>query len=73
MFTRLRKDDQLDFDAMDAFISSVLTILKDQGGRAVRVFPPDAGVLVSFAERLTNEVVSSSLTYTGFVTIGYPR
>lgn len=42
---------------MDAFISSILAILREQGGRAVKVFPPDAGVLVSFSERLSNEVV----------------
>ena len=53
----LRKDEQLDFDAMDAFIANILDILKEQGRRAVRVFPPDAGVLISFAERLANEVV----------------
>lgn len=45
---------------MDAFISGILTTLKEQGGRAVRVFPPDAGVLISFAERLSNEVVSET-------------
>ena len=57
----LRKDEQLDFDAMDAFIASILEILQEQGGRVVRVFPPDAGVLISFSERLANEVVSLSI------------
>ena len=56
----LRKDEELDFDAMDAFITSILGTLQEQGGRAIRVFPPDAGVLISFSERLANEVVSNS-------------
>ena len=59
----LRKDEELNFDAMDAFITSILAILREQGGRAVRVFPPEAGVLIAFAERLTNEVVSMSLLH----------
>ncbi|KIP09764.1 hypothetical protein PHLGIDRAFT_126067 [Phlebiopsis gigantea 11061_1 CR5-6] len=50
-------DEQLDFDAMDAFITTILATLREQGGRAVRVFPPDAAVLLSFSERLANEVV----------------
>lgn len=53
-----RKDEQLDFDAMDTFITNALRVLKEQGGRAVRVFPPDAGVVILFSERLANEVVS---------------
>lgn len=52
-----RKDGQLDFDAMDVFISAVLAVLQEQGSRAVRVFPPDAQVLVSFADRIASEVV----------------
>lgn len=56
----------MDFDAMDAFITSVLAILKEQGSRAVRVFPPDAGVLISFAERLSNEVVSIRFLHVHF-------
>lgn len=43
---------------MDSFLGAILAILKKQGGRAVRVFPPDAHVVVSFAERVANEVVS---------------
>ncbi|EKM56816.1 uncharacterized protein PHACADRAFT_118808 [Phanerochaete carnosa HHB-10118-sp] len=56
------KDEQLDFDAMDAFIANAMRVLKEQGGRAVRVFPPDAGVLISFSERLANEVVGEYTT-----------
>ena len=61
IFTELRKDDQLDFDAMDAFITNILAILREHGGRAIRVFPPDSVVLLSFSERLANEVVSNFL------------
>ena len=58
--TSCRKDGELNFDAMDAFMSGVMAVLKEQGGRAVRVFPPEATVLLSFAERLANEVVRLS-------------
>lgn len=58
---KTRKDEQLDFDPMDTFITAVLAILQEQGSRAVRVFPPDAKVLLSFAERMANEVVSIML------------
>ena len=53
----IRKEGALNFDAMDAFITQVLNVLKVHGGRAVRVFPPEANVLLSFAERIANEVV----------------
>ena len=56
-----RKDEKLDFDAMDSFITAILAILKEEGSRAVRVFPPDANVLLSFSERVANEVVSLPL------------
>lgn len=52
-------DGQLDFDAMDAFISEVLTALREHGSRAVRVFPPATAVLLSFADRLASDVVSA--------------
>ena len=51
-------DGQLHFDAMDAFMSEVLTALREHGSRAVRVFPPATGVLLSFADRLASDVVS---------------
>ena len=43
---------------MDEFMAEILAALQEHGSRAVRVFPPDANVLVSFADRLANEVVS---------------
>src|SRR6266704_79151 len=52
-----RKDGQLDFDAMDEFMSAVLTAIHEHGSRAVHVFPPAAQVLIYFADRLANEVV----------------
>ena len=42
---------------MDAFMGFVLDALREHGSRAVRVFPPAAGVLVSFADRIAMEVV----------------
>ncbi|KAM6501039.1 Exocyst complex component Sec10-like protein [Amanita muscaria] len=56
------KDNQLDFDAMDEFMSAVLSSISEHGSRAVRVFPPAAQVLVYFAERLANEVVGEYIT-----------
>ena len=47
----------LNFDPMDAFMGFVLDALREHGSRAVRVFPPAAGVLVSFADRVATEVV----------------
>ncbi|KAH9986298.1 exocyst complex component Sec10-domain-containing protein [Russula vinacea] len=52
----------LNFDPMDAFMGFVLDALREQGSRAVRVFPPAAGVLVSFADRIAMEVVSEYVT-----------
>lgn len=42
---------------MDAFMVLVLDALREHGSRAVRVFPPAAGVLLSFADRIATEVV----------------
>ena len=55
-----RKDNALEFDAMDAFMSFVLKAIEEHGSRAVRVFPPPSQVLISFAERIAQEVVSLS-------------
>ena len=49
--------DVLDFEAMDKFMAHVIGSVKEHGRRAVRVFPPDAGVLIAFADRLASEVV----------------
>jgi recyclin-1 len=48
----------LEFDAMDEFIKHVLSALKEHGSRAVRVFPADSKVLLSFADRLAVDVVA---------------
>ncbi|KAI0752975.1 exocyst complex component Sec10-domain-containing protein [Daedaleopsis nitida] len=50
-------DSQLDFTPMDEFIVEILAALQEHGSRAVRVFPPASNVLLSFADRLANEVV----------------
>ena len=53
----------LDFEAMDSFMSFILDTVKEHGARAVRVFPPAANVLISFSDRIANEVVGTrSLT-----------
>jgi recyclin-1 len=54
-----REEDTLDFTAMDEFMAHVIRALEEHGTRAVFVFPPAAGVLIGFAERVANEVVSS--------------
>ncbi|KAJ3716502.1 exocyst complex component Sec10-like protein [Lentinula raphanica] len=56
------KDRHLAFDAMDDFMSIVLKALSDHGSRAVRVFPPEAGVLISFSERVASEVVGEYIS-----------
>jgi hypothetical protein len=56
-----RKENTLDFTPMDEFMASVIHALEEHGKRAVLVFPPAAGVLIGFAERVANEVVRSSL------------
>ncbi|KAI9513549.1 exocyst complex component Sec10-like protein [Russula earlei] len=55
-------DGALNFEPMDAFMAIVLHALREHGSRAVRVFPPAAGVLVSFADRIAMEVVSEYVT-----------
>ncbi|OSC99757.1 hypothetical protein PYCCODRAFT_1372367 [Trametes coccinea BRFM310] len=55
-------ESELDFTAMDEFIADILKALEEHGSRAVRVFPPDANVLIAFAERLANEVVGEYIT-----------
>ncbi|KZT22891.1 hypothetical protein NEOLEDRAFT_1070445 [Neolentinus lepideus HHB14362 ss-1] len=47
----------LAFDAMDELMTNVLDAIREHGARAVRVFPPPSGVLLSFADRLAVEVV----------------
>lgn len=51
------KDRGLAFDAMDEFMSLVLKAISEHGSRAVRVFPPEAGVLISFSDRVASDVV----------------
>ena len=53
-----RKDQRLDFAAMDEFMEFILGAIKDHGSTAVRVFPPASHVLLLFSERLSSEVVS---------------
>lgn len=50
---------ELDFTAMDRFMSDVLGTIKEEGSLIARVFPPQQDVLLAFAERVANEVVSA--------------
>jgi len=52
-----RNGNVLDFDAMDEFISHIVSAITEHGSRATRVFPPPSQVLISFAERVAAEVV----------------
>jgi hypothetical protein len=49
---------QLDFTPMDAFISHVLEAFRADAETAAQVFPPSARVLLSFCDRVANDVVS---------------
>ena len=51
------KDKRLDFTPMDAFVSRVLAALHEDGKMAVKVFPPEAGVLLTYTERVAGDVV----------------
>ncbi|KAJ8090381.1 F-box protein: endocytic membrane traffic, recycling ReCYcling 1 [Marasmius tenuissimus] len=53
---------QLAFDAMDEFMKVVRDAILEHGSRAVRVFPPASQVLVTFSERIANEVVSEYIS-----------
>lgn len=48
---------QLDFTPMDAFITHVLETFRIDAERATRVFPPEAKVILSFCDRVANDVV----------------
>ncbi|EIN14220.1 hypothetical protein PUNSTDRAFT_41494 [Punctularia strigosozonata HHB-11173 SS5] len=52
------KQNMLAFDAMDSFMNAILNSIREDGSRAVRVFPPAANVLVHFSAKVANEVVS---------------
>ncbi|KAJ4002004.1 exocyst complex component Sec10-like protein [Lentinula boryana] len=56
------KDRHLAFDAMDDFMSIVLKAISEHGSRAVRVFPAEAGVLISFSERVASDVVGEYIS-----------
>ena len=55
--TYTRKDQKLDFAAMDGFMDFILSTIKEHGSTAVRVFPPASHVLLLFSDRLSTEVV----------------
>lgn len=57
-------------------MSVVLNAIIEHGSRAVRVFPPESGVLIAFAERIAGEVVClkhiciSHFSTNNFFTVG---
>lgn len=58
----ITKDKRLDFTPMDTFMSRLLTALQDDGKMAVKVFPPEAGVLLGYTERVAGEVVGEYIS-----------
>ncbi|EAU80452.2 f-box protein pof6 [Coprinopsis cinerea okayama7 len=52
----------IEFDAMDSFMEWVLKAIEEHGTRAVRVFPPESQVLLSFADRIANEIVGDYIS-----------
>ena len=56
---------QLDFTPMDAFISHVLEAFRADAETAAQVFPPSARVLLSFCDRVANDVVNPLSPATG--------
>ncbi|KAG6380058.1 exocyst complex component Sec10-domain-containing protein [Boletus reticuloceps] len=56
------KDTRLDFTAMDGFMSHVLAAIEEDGARAFRVFPRESGVLLAFAERIADDVISEYIS-----------
>jgi recyclin-1 len=49
--------DGIDFSAMDAYMRFVLSVVQREGTTIARVFPPDADVLIDFADRIASDVV----------------
>jgi hypothetical protein len=47
---------------MDEFMFVVINAIIEHGSRAVRVFPPESGVLIAFADRIAGEVVRTYCT-----------
>ena len=58
LYSVSRQANTLQFDAMDEFISHLIEVINTSGKEAVTIFPPDSNVLLLFAERLANDVVS---------------
>ncbi|EJF59704.1 hypothetical protein DICSQDRAFT_108611 [Dichomitus squalens LYAD-421 SS1] len=56
------QNSELEFTPMDDFMADILAALEEHGSRAIRVFPSEANVLISFADRLASEVVGEYIT-----------
>ena len=53
-----RKEGGLDFTAMDSFMDHITETIKSDGSVAVNVFPANSYVVLSYADRVAQEVVS---------------
>ncbi|KAF5347124.1 hypothetical protein D9756_010941 [Leucocoprinus leucothites] len=58
----LIRNDWLDFTPMDKFMSQILKAISEHGSHAIRIFPPPAQVLITFADQIANEVVGEYIT-----------
>lgn len=56
---------------MDGFMTEILSALREDGEKAVKVFPPSTHVLLSFSERLAVEVVCPDFGSVFYVVIDY--
>ncbi|KAH8925276.1 hypothetical protein BT69DRAFT_1279871 [Atractiella rhizophila] len=54
--------DGIDFTAMDEYMKWLLETVKKDGSLIARVFPPEADVLIYFADRIASEVLSEYTT-----------
>lgn len=48
---------------MDVFMKRILDALNSDGNVAVKIFPRDSYAVLSYAERLATEVVSTNIVY----------
>ncbi|KAL5514904.1 hypothetical protein ACEPAG_2220 [Sanghuangporus baumii] len=56
------KDNTLDFTAMDTFMDHILNVIRNDGTIAVDVFPKKSYVVLSYADRVAQEVVGEYTT-----------
>jgi recyclin-1 len=57
-----REDSSLLFDAMVDFMNHITDAIKNDGAPAIRIFPAESRVLLSYADRVALEVVGEYIT-----------